>query len=104
MKPKVLVLDEPASALDVSVQARILALLAELKAELNLACLFISHDLGVVEQVSDQVLVMQAGRVVEQGPVAQVLGQPRHPYTRALLDAVPHLPAARPSWFERIAV
>jgi peptide/nickel transport system ATP-binding protein len=104
MKPKVLVLDEPVSALDVSVQARILALLAELKAELNLACLFISHDLGVVEQVSDQVLVMQAGRVVEQGPVAQVLGQPRHPYTRALLDAVPHLPAARPRWFERIAV
>jgi peptide/nickel transport system ATP-binding protein len=104
MKPKILVLDEPVSALDVSVQARILALLAELKAELNLACLFISHDLGVVEQVSDQVLVMQAGRVVEQGPVAQVLGQPRHPYTRALLDAVPHLPAARPRWFERIAV
>jgi len=104
MKPKVLVLDEPVSALDVSVQARILALLAELKAELNLACLFISHDLGVVEQVSDQVLVMQGGRVVEQGSVAQVLGQPRHPYTRALLDAVPHLPAARPRWFERIAV
>ncbi|WP_085679003.1 MULTISPECIES: ABC transporter ATP-binding protein [unclassified Pseudomonas] len=104
MKPKVLVLDEPVSALDVSVQARILALLAELKAELNLACLFISHDLGVVEQVSDQVLVMQGGRVVEQGNAAQVLGQPRHPYTRALLEAVPHLPAARPSWFERIAV
>ncbi|HGA2319103.1 TPA: dipeptide ABC transporter ATP-binding protein [Pseudomonas putida] len=104
MKPKVLVLDEPVSALDVSVQARILALLAELKAELNLACLFISHDLGVVEQVSDQVLVMQGGRVVEHGNAAQVLGQPRHPYTRALLDAVPHLPAARPRWFERIAV
>ena len=104
MKPKVLVLDEPVSALDVSVQARILALLAELKAELNLACLFISHDLGVVEQVSDQVLVMQGGRVVEQGNAAQVLGQPRHSYTQALLNAVPHLPAARPSWFERIAV
>jgi len=104
MKPRVLVLDEPVSALDVSVQARILALLAELKAELNLACLFISHDLGVVEQVSDQVLVMQGGRVVEQGAAARVLGQPRHAYTRALLDAVPHLPAARPSWFTRIAV
>ncbi|MCO7565578.1 ABC transporter ATP-binding protein [Pseudomonas sp. S 311-6] len=104
MKPRVLLLDEPVSALDVSVQARILVLLAELKAELNLACLFISHDLGVVEQVSDQVLVMQSGRVVEQGAAAQVLGQPRHPYTRALLDAVPSLPAARPSWFSRIAV
>ncbi|MDZ5110357.1 ABC transporter ATP-binding protein [Pseudomonas putida] len=104
MKPRVLVLDEPVSALDVSVQARILALLAELKAELNLACLFISHDLGVVEQVSDQVLVMQGGRVVEQGAAVQVLGQPRQAYTRALLDAVPHLPAARPSWFARIAV
>ncbi|MEX5343437.1 dipeptide ABC transporter ATP-binding protein [Pseudomonas sp. I2] len=104
MKPRVLLLDEPVSALDVSVQARILVLLAELKAELNLACLFISHDLGVVEQVSDQVLVMQSGRVVEQGAAVQVLGQPRHPYTRALLDAVPSLPAARPSWFSRIAV
>lgn len=104
MKPRVLVLDEPVSALDVSVQARILALLAELKAELNLACLFISHDLGVVEQVSDHLLVMQGGRVVEQGPAAQVLGQPHQAYTRALLDAVPHLPAARPSWFTRIAV
>jgi peptide/nickel transport system ATP-binding protein len=104
MKPKVLVLDEPVSALDVSVQARILGLLAVLKTELNLACLFISHDLGVVEQVSDQVLVMQGGRVVEQGAVAQVLGQPRHVYTQALLEAVPHLPAPRPRWFERIAV
>lgn len=104
MKPRVLVCDEPVSALDVSVQARILALLAELKAELNLACLFISHDLGVVEQVSDQVLVMQGGRVVEQGEAGQVLGQPRHPYTRALLDAVPELPAAQPLWVRRIAV
>jgi len=104
MKPRVLVLDEPVSALDVSVQARILALLAELKAELNLACLFISHDLGVVEQVSDQVLVMQGGRVVEQGSAAQVLRQPRHAYTRALLDAVPHLPPAQPRWVSRIAV
>ncbi|BBH46616.1 dipeptide ABC transporter ATP-binding protein [Pseudomonas sp. KU43P] len=104
MKPRVLVLDEPVSALDVSVQARILALLAELKAELNLACIFISHDLGVVEQVSDQVLVMHGGRVVEQGSAEQVLRHPRHAYTRALLDAVPHLPPAQPRWVSRIAV
>ncbi|MDR6713781.1 peptide/nickel transport system ATP-binding protein [Pseudomonas hunanensis] len=104
MKPRVLVCDEPVSALDVSVQARILALLAELKADLNLACLFISHDLGVVEQVSDQVLVMHDGRVVEQGAAGQVLGQPRHPYTRALLDAVPGLPPAQPMWVRRLAV
>ncbi|HDS1734699.1 ABC transporter ATP-binding protein [Pseudomonas sp. BP8] len=104
MKPRVLVCDEPVSALDVSVQARILALLAELKADLNLACLFISHDLGVVEQVSDQVLVMHGGRVVEQGAAGQVLGQPRHPYTRALLDAVPGLPPAQPMWVRRLAV
>lgn len=104
MKPKVLVLDEPVSALDVSVQARILALLAELKAELGLACLFISHDLGVVAQVSDQVLVMQGGRVVEQGATVQVLGKPFYPYTQALVDAVPSLPAARPSWVGRPAL
>ncbi|BAP41586.1 ABC transporter ATP-binding protein [Pseudomonas sp. StFLB209] len=104
MKPRVLVCDEPVSALDVSVQARILQLLAELKAELGLACLFISHDLGVIEQVSDRVLVLQGGHVVEQGPVAQVLRQPRHAYTRALLDAVPELPAPQPAWANRIAV
>ena len=104
MKPRILVCDEPVSALDVSVQARILQLLAELKAELGLACLFISHDLGVIEQVSDRVLVLQGGHVVEQGPVAQVLHQPRHAYTRALLDAVPELPAPQPAWVNRIAV
>lgn len=104
VSPKVLVCDEPVSALDVTVQAHILQLLAELKQSLGLACLFISHDLGVIEQISDQVLVLKDGQVVEQGATARVLGAPRHAYTRALLDAVPVLPAPVPAWFSRIAV
>ncbi|RRV10644.1 ABC transporter ATP-binding protein [Pseudomonas sp. v388] len=93
--PEILVCDEPVSALDVSVQAQILELLDDLKRRLGLACLFISHDLGVINHVSDQVLVMKDGVVVEAGPVRRVFDQPRHPYTLALLDAVPKLQTGR---------
>ncbi|QQX61786.1 dipeptide ABC transporter ATP-binding protein [Pseudomonas chlororaphis] len=98
--PKILVCDEPVSALDVSVQAQILELLDDLKQRLGLACLFISHDLGVINHVSDAVLVMKDGRVVEAGPVREVFDHPQHPYTLALLDAIPRLESGRRTSFE----
>jgi peptide/nickel transport system ATP-binding protein len=90
-EPDLLVCDEPVSALDVSVQADVLALLDELKARLGIACLFISHDLGVVRRVSDRLAVMQDGLVVEEGDADEVFAQPRHAYTRSLLAAIPPL-------------
>ncbi len=89
MRPRFLVADEPVSALDVSVQAGILRLLQDLRRELGLAMLFISHDLTVVEAMADSVLVLYLGRVMEAGPAREIFAAPRHPYTAALLAAAP---------------
>jgi dipeptide transport system ATP-binding protein len=89
LDPKVLVLDEPVSALDLSIQSQILNLLVDLQDRLGLAYLFISHDLSVVRHMADDVIVMYLGRAVEMGPKAQIFATPHHPYTKALLSATP---------------
>ena len=91
LEPRFVFCDEPVSALDVSVQAQILNLLRELQRETGVSLLFITHNIGVVEYVADEVAVMNRGRIVEAGPVARVLGAPQDPFTKTLLAAVPRL-------------
>lgn len=88
-QPEFIICDEPVSALDVSVQAQIVNLLKDLQTEYNLTYLFIAHDLAVVEHMSDQLLVMQAGKIVEQGDARAICANPQHPYTQSLIDAIP---------------
>jgi peptide/nickel transport system ATP-binding protein len=90
-EPELLIADEPTTALDVTIQAQILDLLAELRSRLGMAVILITHDLGVVAEVCDRVVVMYAGQVVEHGTVEQIFADPRHPYTEGLLKAVPRL-------------
>jgi oligopeptide/dipeptide ABC transporter ATP-binding protein len=90
-RPKLLIADEPTTALDVTIQAQIIALLRELQSELSMSILLITHDLGIVNELADRVAVMYAGRIVELGSRSDILGDPQHPYTRGLLRSMPAL-------------
>jgi ABC-type dipeptide/oligopeptide/nickel transport system ATPase component len=102
-EPRLLIADEPTTALDVTIQAQILDLLNRLKAELGMAILFVTHDLGVVAEMADDVVVMRHGRVVETGPAGSILNAPQAPYTCELLAAMPRLDVAAPVYRERAA-
>lgn len=102
-EPKLLIADEPTTALDVTIQAQILSLLAELRTERDMSILLITHDLGVVAGLCDRVLVMYAGRIVEAGPTRDVFARPQHPYTRALLRSTPRVDAPAGERLESLA-
>ena len=93
--PKVLIADEPTTALDVTIQAQIIELVRDLRAKLGMAIVWITHDLGVIAGIADRVMVMYGGQIVEQGPVKEVFADPQHPYTRALLKTVPSVRGAK---------
>lgn len=94
-EPDILIADEPTTALDVTIQAQILELIARLQKKNNMAVIFITHDLGVIAEISDDVLVMYGGRVVEHAPVDEIFAKPRHPYTKGLLRSMPRLDGVR---------
>ena len=102
VEPKLIIADEPVSALDVSIQAQIINLLAKLSREMQLTLIFISHDLSVVKHISDRIAVMYLGKIVEVGPAAQVFERPLHPYTKALVSAVPIPDPVRESARQRV--
>jgi len=89
LQPKLVIADEPVSALDVSVQSQVLNLMVRLQRERDLTYVFISHDLSVVEYISDTIAIMYLGQLVEKGPVERIFSRPAHPYTRALIEAIP---------------
>jgi ABC-type oligopeptide transport system ATPase subunit len=91
LNPRIIIADEPVSALDVSIQAQILNLLADLVHRLDLTLIFISHDLSVVKHISDRIAVMYRGKIVEMGPTLEVMDNPQHGYTRTLLSAIPRI-------------
>jgi oligopeptide transport system ATP-binding protein len=95
LSPQLLIADEPTTALDVTVQAQIMELLADLRAEFGMSLLFVTHDLGVVAPIADRVAVMYGGRIVETGPIREVYDSPRHPYTAGLLASLPDLSVRR---------
>ncbi len=103
MKPRLLIADEPTASLDVTIQAQILHLLAELKDELDMSVLLVSHDMGVVAQQCDRVMVMYLGQIVEEGPTDKIFADPKHPYTKALLRAIPVPDPSKKHAFEPLA-
>jgi peptide/nickel transport system ATP-binding protein len=100
LHPRLLIADEPTTALDVTVQAQILRLLQERCRAMGTALILVTHDLGVIAQIADRVMVMYAGQIVEQGTVARVFARPEHPYTRGLLNSIPRLGALKPRLVE----